>query len=224
MMYAMNNFMMKMVLDKLHFLKIPELDLPPQVIQEFNKLYETHILNGEGQSIPYKSDYPKYLFLHYLIENKHVLVHGSNDSTIHKLIPKEQTLFDGKPVRAVFAASDGVWSLFFAVMNKKGYEGSVRNLCVTLSTKKGIKRYYYFSLNKKHEGKCWTDGTIYILPKDRFSQGGIKDEWICKSSIEPIAKLSVTPFDFPFLEKVRKHKETDSIIKTIASALLIKPT
>ncbi|WP_368505335.1 hypothetical protein AB3N04_06740 [Alkalihalophilus sp. As8PL] len=181
-------------------------------------------MNGEVHFIQYKSAYPKYLFLHYLIENKNVLVHGSNDSKIRKLEPKVQTLFNGKPVRAVFAASDGVWSMFFAVMNKKDYEGSVRNLCLTLPTKKGIKRYYYFSVNENQEDNCWIDGTIYILPKDRFSQGGIKDEWVCESTIEPISKLSVTQDDFPFLDKVRKHKETESIVKTIARALLIKPS
>jgi hypothetical protein len=39
--------------------------------------------------------------------------------------------------------------------------------------------------------------------------------------VKPLAKLSVTPRDFPFLEKVKHHKETDSMLKTMMKALII---
>jgi hypothetical protein len=208
------------ILNALHFLKVPELDLPTQAIEEFERIYRTYIEKENGDLIEYTSSYPKYLFLNYMIENKDVLVHGSNNKNIEIFEPKKQSLFTGKPVKAVFAASDGIWSMFFAVINRSEYVGSLRNACFTLQTKKGIKRFYYFSVNEECKGELWNDGCIYIMPKNVFKQGGIKDEWICENKVKPLAKLSVTPKDFPFLEKVKRHKETDSMLKTIVKALI----
>ncbi|WP_218197316.1 hypothetical protein, partial [Pseudomonas sp. 2995-1] len=79
-----------------------------------------------------------------IIENKDVLVYGSNNSEIDRFEPRDQLLANQKPVKAVFAASDAIWSLFFAVVNRKQIN-SLRNICLTVPTKKGIRRYYYFS-------------------------------------------------------------------------------
>jgi hypothetical protein len=208
------------IFNNLHFLKVAELELSKQAVKDFDEIYEHYIINGNGNFITYTSNYPKYLFLNYIIENKNVLVHGSNNSDINKLEPRAQLLANNKPVKAVFAASDGIWSLFFAVINRKEYMGSLRNICLTIPTKKGIKRYYYFSVNKEFKGKYWTDGILYILPKKPFKQGGINDEWICENNVKPLAKMSVTPEDFPFLEKVYKHNQSDSVLKTMMKVLI----
>lgn len=210
------------VFSKLFILKVPELDLSKEAIKEFDEIYNHSILDGQGESITYKSKYPKYLFLNYLIENKNVLVHGSNHPDITSFEPRDQTLFNGKPVKAVFAASDAVWSLYFAVINRNEYKGSLRNMCLTVPTKKGIQRFYYFSVNKDYKGECWTNGTMYILPKNSFQKGGIKDEWISETHVTPLAKIQVSPEDFPFLKKVSKHDEKDSAMKSIGKALFIK--
>ncbi|MCT8136707.1 hypothetical protein H1D32_02435 [Anaerobacillus sp. CMMVII] len=215
------NRLKQYILDKLHLLRVEELDLPDHAINEFEDIYH-NVLTAEGNSITYKSSYPKYQFLNYIIENKNVLVHGSNNSLISSFEPKESSLFNGRPIKAVFAASDGVWSLFFAVKKREGYIGSLRNLCITVPTKKGIKRYYYFSINNEDAHDTWTNGTIYILPKNSFKRGGISDEWVCEHDVAPVAKLSVTPTDFPFLDKVSTHIETDSALKTILKAMFIK--
>lgn len=209
------------LLNRLHFLRMEELQLTDQTVKEFEELFERYIKNGEEGLIEYNSKTPKHHFLNYLIENKGVLVHGSNHSEITNFEPREQSLFTGKPVKAVFASSDGVWSTFFACIRREGYVGSLRNACLTSSTKKGIRRYYYFSVNKEHKGDLWTEGTIYILPKESFKQGGIKDEWICEEEVKPLAKLSVTPEDFPFKEQVSRHNEKDSVLKTMVRVLLL---
>jgi hypothetical protein len=217
-----NHIWKSFIFNTLHFLKVPELDLPIQTMEEFERIYSNDISKGNGDYIEYTSSYPKYLFLHYIVEKKDVLVHGSNHKNIEIFEPREQLLFTGKPVKAVFAASDGIWPMFFAVINRSEYVGSLRNACFTLQTKKGIQRFYYFSVNEEFKGELWRDGCIYIMPKHFFKQGGIKDEWICESKVKPLAKLSVTSNDFPFLEKVKKHKETDSMLKTIVKTLIFK--
>ncbi|WP_042222201.1 hypothetical protein [Oceanobacillus manasiensis] len=212
----------KLILDKTRLLKIEELNLSKQAIEEFDRLFLKHISSNNGSVFTYNSKYPLYMFLNYVIENKDVVVHGSNNSSINKFEPRNSTLFNGRPINAVFASSDGVWSLFFAVQNRKGYVGSIRNMCLSITSNKGIKRYYYFSTNNHKAPDCWTDGTIYFLSKSQFKQGGIKDEWVCEKELKPLAKLNVTSSDFPFLSKVRVHKENESTTKTIIKALFLK--
>ena len=220
--YHIKNLAKQFILDRSHLLKIEELTLPEEVVQEFEDFYSNSVLTARGNFITYKSNYPLYQFLLYLNENKDILVHGSNNSMIDTFEPKDSTLFNGKPIKAVFASSDGVWSLFFAVKNRE-YNGSLRNLCLTVPTKKGIKRYYYFSVvHDEVENDVWMNGTIYILPKVHFKQGGIADEWVCEQKVEPLAKLSVVPGDFPFINQVSTHVETDSIIKTLLKAFLLR--
>jgi hypothetical protein len=212
----------KALLDITHLLKIKELDLPKQAITEFEELYTRYISIGAGSLFSYTSEYPLYMFLNYLIEEKGVLIHGSNNPNIREFEPRNSSLFNGTPIKAVFASSDGVWSIFFAVLNRDGYEGSIRNLCLTVTTKRGKKHYYYFSTNSSNALNRWVNGTIYIFPKSPFKQGGIGDEWVCEDRIKPLAKISVTPNDFPFIEKVSIHKDTDSITKTILKAIVAK--
>ncbi|MGP4072915.1 hypothetical protein ACTWQB_10215 [Piscibacillus sp. B03] len=195
--------------------------MPEQAIEEFDEMFIRYISTGDGNIFTYNSRYPLYMFLNYVIETKGLVVHGSNNSSINIFKPRNSTLFNGKPIKAVFASSDGVWSLFFAVLNRKGYVGSIRNLCLSVTTNKGKQRYYYFSTNNNDSNR-WKDGTIYFFSKTLFKQGGIRDEWVCETELEPLAKLTVTPSDFPFLNKVRVHRETESTVKTIIKALFLK--
>lgn len=217
-----NNYIKTLVFDRLHFLKEPELSLPSNVVEEYNQIFYESIIHGKGELLSYKSSYPKYMFFHYLIENKDILVHGTNNPNIVSFEPREQTLFNGKKVKAVFASTDGIWSMFFAVINRKEYIGSLRNICLTTRTNKGIKRYYYFSLNADFKGERWTNGYIYLLSKQPFKQGGIKDEWICEDNVKPLAKIAVSPDDFIFYKDVRSHKESDTHLKTMIRYLIWK--
>ncbi|WP_078427698.1 hypothetical protein [Alkalihalobacterium alkalinitrilicum] len=106
------NCIKRHILDKFHLLKIEELDLSQQAMNEFDELYKQYLLVGEGNLISYHSKYPIYQFLNYIVETKNVLVHGSNSSAINNFTPKDSALFNGRPVKAVFATSDGVWSYF----------------------------------------------------------------------------------------------------------------
>lgn len=218
----MLNNIKKILLDRTKLLKVDEIFLTEQAIAEFEEIYKGY-LSAEGEKhIAYQSQYPMYMFLYYLIEHKDVLVHGSNNPNIAYFEPRDSTLFMGQPIKAVFASSDGVWALFFAVKNREGYVGSIRNFCITVPTKKGKKRYYYFSRNGNEVANVWREGAIYLFSREMFKQGGIRDEWVCEQRVKPIAILSVTPNDFPFLDKVSIHKETDSMVKTIMKAIFIK--
>ncbi len=217
----MLNPIKKFILDRTRLLKIEEMRLSEEAIEEFDEIFARLISSNHNSTFTYSSSYPLYMFLNYVIEKKGLVVHGSNHPSINLFEPKNSSLFNGKPIKAVFASSDGVWSLFFSVQNRKDYVGSIRNLCLSVTTTKGKSGYYYFSTNNDGSNR-WTDGTIYFFPKSQFKQGGIKDEWVCETELEPLAKLSVIPSDFPFIEQVRIHRETESGIRTIMKSILFK--
>ncbi|MFD2042972.1 hypothetical protein ACFSTA_01470 [Ornithinibacillus salinisoli] len=215
-----SNRLRALLFNKLHFLQLPELDLPNEIIASFEQLYDQYVSPGNGNLIPYGSKVPKYMFLNYLIEEKNILVHGSNIPNIVTFEPKEQTLFNGIKVKAVFAASDGIWPMFFALINRSKYGGSLRNVCLTVKSNKGIKRYYYFSLNNDFDDELWDQGMLYLFHKEKFKQGGIKDEWICKEPVKPLAKITVNPSDFIFKDTISFHHESDPHMKKMIKDLV----
>ncbi|WP_078553583.1 hypothetical protein [Bacillus alkalicellulosilyticus] len=204
----------------LHFLQMNEEKVYEEEIALFEQIYENHIKNAEGETIPYSYDIPKSKFLNYLLSNKNLLVHGSTHSDIKQFEPRSSTLFTGKPINAVFASTDAMWSIFFAVIDKNVYKGSLRNICITATTKKGIRRFYYFSL-EEYSSTVWSPGMIYLLPKDKFKQGGISTEWVSETVVQPIAKIEISPSDFIFKERVKQHHRHEPVTKSWFRALLL---
>jgi hypothetical protein len=200
---------------KILFYPSPKIVINDEEKKLFNQLYDDAFVSP-NKTIHYHLSIPKYKFLQYISEKKPIVFHGSNNLSIDTFEPRDQTLFDGKMDRAVFASKDPIWSTFFAVLNKKSLIGSIRNGSLTANQK---QKYHFYSLTSPtHENKPWTTGLIYFLPEQSFthiSNGPIQfDEWICKGSVQPIAKLEVEPKDFYFLDKISIHKENESIIKS----------
>jgi hypothetical protein len=72
--------------------------------------------------------------------------------------------------------------------------------------------YYFFSINGDAlPHQPWREGTMYILPKDTFEQqsssrtGFESTQWRSFESVKPLAKITVGPTDFPFLDQIRGH-------------------
>ncbi|GKU25059.1 hypothetical protein [Clostridium folliculivorans] len=198
---------------QLVFYSKPNIEFSEEEIQE----YESIISEPKSFLIRYNSRFPKYRFVQYLSLKENFILHGTNNKNIDEFEPRIQTLFNGKITEAVFASKDGIWPVFYAVLDRTKLEHSIRNGCVQIKT--GPK-FYFFSLSKDDlRKKPWTSGMIYILPSDCFhkvSNGSIQfDEWICEKPVKPIAKLEVNPRDFYFWTKTSAHKENEHIPTTI---------
>jgi hypothetical protein len=155
--------------------------------------------------------------MRYLVHYKDMVLHGSNRQELELLEPKEQTDYGGKRITAVFASRDGIWPMFFAIVNLKGYRGSLRNGCWVVNRRGEEQRFYFFSVNREMLGEgLWTAGMIYILPGGTFEmtdRGVVRfDEWASGETVRPIAKLAVKPEDFPFLDQVAGHQEGESML------------
>jgi len=76
---------------------------------------------------------------------------------------------------------------------------------------------YVFSITRSLlSSQPWRTGTVYLLPRSTFitqpplSFGAYQDHIAQLASlvpVQPLAKLTVTPADFPFLTQIRGHDD-----------------
>lgn len=183
--------------------------------EELEQYEELSKLVNEGRLIEYSLQYPKFRFLQYLSLIGKYVFHGSNQHHIERFEPHEQNLYNNELTKAVFASTEPIWAIFFAVFNRSRLIGSFRNGCIGSRNKK----YHYYSINESTiKNRPWTEGMLYLLPKDKFyksSKGEVQfDEWISHESITPKGKINVTISDFYFFNKVAIHKDNESLFKT----------
>lgn len=190
------------------------IQLSSQEIEIYNNMIEQALTSPDGL-IQYDATWPKHRFLHYLSSNKDIVLHGSNNKEIAEFQPKQQTLYSGKHVEAVFASSDGVWPMFYAVLDKGKVVGNFRNGCI----KHKSDPYYFFSVSKETSKlNPWTDGMVYVMPSEKFTQvdkGAIRfDEWVSEDPVRPVMKLEVCANDFLMLDKVSVHRKKEALAIT----------
>jgi hypothetical protein len=176
------------------------------------------IEDGRGDVLPYDLAMPKWQFLSLLVEAAGVVLHGSSRPDIAEFRPREPTDVDEfSSQHAVYAASDGIWPIYFAIVDRTRV-GSLLNACFTVLDGGDADEqptYYFFSVEQSalHSGP-WRDGTVYVLPRRSFVAqppgriGGHRvqvQQWASAEAVRPLARLSVTPADFPFLDSVLPH-------------------
>lgn len=201
-----------------YFLPRPPLDLSAATLRAFARFYAEAVLPAQGGRLDYTLTAPKWQFLCWLCETREVLLHGSGNPDIHEFEPRKSNDIDefGNR-RAVYAASDGLWPLYFAIVDRDRYVRSLVNGCFRVVGADGAvgDPYYYFSINADAAPhQPWRAGTVYLLPRAGFEQQpreairGAEIEiaqWASLSPVRPLARLAVSPADFPFLAQVRGH-------------------
>lgn len=212
-----------------YFLKRPAVEASPATIAGFERLYRQFVEPGTGAEIPYDLDASKWQFLCYLCDHKNILMHGSAVRDIAEFEPRQSNdIEEFGNRRAVYAASDGLWPMYFAVVDRTKVKGLV-NSCFRAITPDGIKSepYYYFSINRNAMPLYpWCDGMIYILPGDTFEPQPLQEfrefkaeiaQWASLVGVTPLAKLAITPEDFPFLKDVYGHDPEELFEKATAN-------
>ncbi|MEY9928939.1 hypothetical protein ABH926_003579 [Catenulispora sp. GP43] len=123
--------------------------------------------------------------------------------------------------RAVFAAADGLWPMYYAVLDREHHPMMLCNSCVRLGSQIGelSEPYYYFSISDTAlEQNPWRTGMVYLLPAATFEAQpplavGDAQAHVAQAAspvpVEPLAKLAVGPEDFPFLDRIRGHRDAD---------------
>ena len=175
------------------------------------------ILHGKGQELAYELELPKWQFLCYVVETLEVVLHGSGDSGISDFQPRKSDDVDEFGNRqAVYAASDGVWPIYFAIVDRQQVR-SLLNACLRIVDEVGSRSepYYFFSVDGDALiNHPWRNGTVYLLPRRTFVQQSAAfhgshlvqaQQWASQVPVQPLARLSVTPEDFPFLARIQPH-------------------
>ena len=195
----------------------------------FDELLNTLLKIGECPMIEYSLPWPKWQFLCHLADHHDFALHGSGNPNIALFEPRQSNdLNEFGNQKAIYAASDGLWAMFFAIVDRERVT-SITNACVRLADEAGTLHgpYYVFSVSQSALlTQPWRTGTVYLLPRSTFTlqppmSFGSNQVHIAQLAsfvpVQPVAKLTVTPEDFPFLMQIRGHD--DQRLQEYATAL-----
>lgn len=212
-----------------YWLTRPASTLDESSLSAFDDLLNSTLSVGGCPTIEYTLPSPKWQFLCHLADHHDIALHGSGDSNIALFEPRQSNdLNEFGAQKAIYAASDGLWAMFFAIVDRDRV-ASITNACVRLADETGAIHgpYYVFSISQSAlPAQPWRTGTVYLLPRSTFTTQppmpfGPNQVHIAQLAsfvpVEPLAKLTITPDDFPFLTQIRGHD--DQRLQEYAAAL-----
>ncbi|MEP7357060.1 MAG: hypothetical protein ABI847_07460 [Anaerolineales bacterium] len=203
-----------------YWLERPNATAHPGSEAAFDALLESTLRAGGCPEIPFTLPSNKWQFLCHVAEHHDIVLHGSGDPNIAVFEPRQSNdLIEFGNQKAVYAASDGIWPIFFAVVDRERYAISVANACVQIADPAGVVHgpYYVFSISRPALARQpWRTGTVYLLPRQTFAAQspvpfGSNEVRIAQLAstqpVRPLAKITVAPSDFPFLHQIRGHDD-----------------
>ena len=210
-----------------YLLPQPPFDLTPEKQVTFASLLN---LSPTGGFIDYQLSYPKWQFLSYLCQSRNLVLHGSQNADIEMVEPRKATDVKAFSAQeAIYATTDGIWVIFFAIVDRKNFGAlTLFNSCLDIQVSSGQRfgPLYFFSITRTALiQNPWCEGTVYILPRDKFEQESVQQmmgveitfpHWISSIPAHPVAKLNVGPQDFPFLADIHGHDDEKLIQLTAA--------
>lgn len=212
-----------------YWLTRPNLNFDQEAQSAFDDLYHTALSSGGCPTLEYTLPWPKWQFLCYLADQHQIAMHGSGNPDIALFEPRQPIdLTEFGNQKAVYAASDGIWAMFFAIVDRDRVP-SVANACIRVEDETSTIHgpFYIFSVSQSAlPTRPWRTGTVYLLPRSTFTTQpsasfGSSQVHIAQLAsfdhVQPLAKLTVTPEDFPFFLQIRGHD--DERLQEVATAL-----
>lgn len=199
-----------------YWLRQPDRAINTATRDDFDRLYAEIKVSEKCAPIDYHISAAKWQFLCYLAKQHGVVLHGTGDPDIRVFEPrpsKDLNKFGAQT--AVYAAGDGLWAMFFAILDRVHYPMATSNACVHLVDENGKESepYYVFSISQSALLKQpWRQGMVYLLPGDtfinqpslRFGQYEVQIPQLASFvPVIPYAYLEVAPEEFPFLKDIR---------------------
>lgn len=212
-----------------YWLKRPDGEFDEKARIAFDELLNTALSSGGCPTIEFNLPWLKWQFLCHIADHHNIALHGSGNPNIALFEPRQSSdLNEFGNQKAVYAASDGLWAMFFAIVDRERVT-SITNACINLKDETGAIHgpLYVFSVSQSAlAGQPWRTGTVYLLPPETFVTqppmpfGSSQVHFPQLASfvpVEPAARLTVTPEDFPFLMQIRGHD--DERLQEYATAL-----
>ncbi len=155
---------------------------------------------GDGTLRATACPYPLHELLTYLVAERGLLLHGSNDATLEVLEPRPARDFNTE-LPAVVACDDGIWPIFYAVVARDRIE-AVFTACTHLGRPPRLRRFYMFAIGGDPASPAsWTRGVVYALPRAGFRREWGR-EWVNARPVRPLLRVLVGPEDFPLRDSV----------------------
>jgi hypothetical protein len=199
-----------------YWLQRPDIEIDSQTRSDFDLLLARVIAAGKNIRIDYTFPAPKWQFLCYLADQHSVVLHGTSAPSIHIFEPRPSNdLNEFGAQTAVYAAGDGLWAMFFAILDRSHYTMATSNACIRLVDETGqvSEPRYVFSISQDAlHRRPWRKGVVYLLPGDtfvnqpslRFQRYEVRVPQLASLlPVKPIAWLDVAPEEFPFLKDIR---------------------
>lgn len=178
----------------------------------------------DGLNIEWRLPWPKWRFVEWLSRSDDFIFHGSPLPDLETFVPRRNSveIMDqgGTGNRAaVYGTQYGLWAMWFAVIDRAKITGSIRSSASGWSDRSGKPvDLYRFSVHKDLVGgDIWRTGTLYLLARGDFEPipfypgGPASNEWASTSELRPLARLTIDPADFPFLDRVGGHDDGELI-------------
>jgi hypothetical protein len=189
--------------------------VPDEQRVAFDKVIDSALKDGPNTPIDYKLPFHKAIFLNYICDWRGFVAHGSPLHDLEKLHPirrgRDQNEFGNR--QQIFCSPDAMWAMWFAILDKDKFN-LTRNGCVRVGRDSRRLKYYHFELPKiNKENPPFTDGMVYIARAEDFPDkrpypildwfDAEIEEWGSAQPVTPLARLKVTPSDFPYLDQVQ---------------------
>ena len=197
----------RLLLLALRLARLPS--LPPPVVEPgFDEIADA-LLRGDEVVLPAA----RVDFLRWLGETRGVLFHGSPRNDLAELSTerKSHDATEWGNQQALYASSDPVWSIYFAVLRRdKGWRGT-RNGAMGI----GGRRFYFFVHNRGSQSpERFGPGSLYVVPPESF----VAERWLVDTAhlvshvpVTPLARIDVTPEDFPFRDRIGYYRDREPI-------------
>lgn len=198
----------------------PPVPTDPAVLAAFDQLYEASAAQGPADPIVYDLPAPRWQFICHVADTKDVVLHGSGNPEIAIFEPRQpndSTVYGNQ--KAVYAASDGLWPMYFAILDRVTHPMLLINSSIRVEEpgRALSEPRYFFSITRSAlDQRPYRKGTIYFLPRQTFSQqppekhGGRTihiPQWASPEPVAPLCKIEVGPEDFPLLDNIRGHDD-----------------
>jgi hypothetical protein len=185
-------------------------------LAEFDAVLDDALSAGPEDAFDYSLTAPKWQFLQHAVNRGDILLHGSSNPGIQEFEPRKANDVRKFGDRAaVYAAADGIWPLFFAVLDRTS-KPFIINAAIRVCTDPEESLWFFSVTDSVLANSPWRDGSIYLLPREGFEDDALLDfgdvqvrslQAANPHSVRPLARLTVSPSDFPLLGQVRAHDD-----------------
>lgn len=201
-----------------YFLPRPPLAPDAEAAAAFDALFDAAC--RDGGEIDYTLPWPRWQFICHIADTRAVILHGSQNRQIELFEPRKSS--DAHPFgdrKAVFGASDGIWPIYYAILDRAAHPMSLCNAAFRLGLADGGlgTPHYFFSISRKAlAARPYAPGAVYFLPRETFepmpavtSDGRVIHvaQWASLEPTAPLTRVTVGPEDFPFLAEIRGHDD-----------------